>query len=107
MKGVLLTFLAIITGLTGMAQLKEVDSGVYKWSELPIKEGDQRVGRKIMEGVSPHFSFLELHATTQEEGATTRSPTYPREYRGSGHRKRGTLKINDETAKVKCCRRAA
>ncbi len=57
-----------------MAQLKEVDSGVYKWSELPTKEGDKRVGRKIMEGSSPHFSFLEIHATTQYKGANPAPP---------------------------------
>ncbi len=65
----LLVVLVLNTGFMGMAQLKEVDSGVYKWCELPIKEGDKRIGRKIMEGSSPHFSFLEIHATTQDNGA--------------------------------------
>src|SRR5680860_417599 len=67
MNRLLLLFLVINTGFIDMAQMKEVDSGVYKWSELPVKEGDKRVGRKIMEGSSPHFSFLEIHATTQDK----------------------------------------
>lgn len=70
----LLALLILNSGFMGMAQLKEVDSGVYKWSELPIKEGDKRIGRKIMEGSSPHFSFLEIHATTQDKGATPAPP---------------------------------
>ncbi|MDP4678772.1 MAG: cupin domain-containing protein [Cyclobacteriaceae bacterium] len=56
------------------AQLKEVNFGVYKWSELPVKQGTQRVGRKIMEGSSPHFKYLEIHATTQEKGAKPAAP---------------------------------
>jgi quercetin dioxygenase-like cupin family protein len=60
------------------AQLKEVESGVYTWTELPTKEGNQRISRKIMEGSSPHFSFLEVHATTQEKGAKP-SPSHAQE----------------------------
>lgn len=74
MNRLLLLLLVINTSFIGMAQLKDVDSGVYKWSELPIKEGDKRVGRKIMEGSSPHFSFLEIHATTQDKGAKPAPP---------------------------------
>jgi len=51
------------------AQLTSVESGVYVWDNLPKKEGTERVGRKIMEGSSPHFEFLEIHATTQAKGA--------------------------------------
>lgn len=74
MNRLLLLILVINTSFVGMAQLKGVHSGVYKWSELPIKEGDMRVGRKIMEGSSPHFSFLEIHATTQDKGAKPAPP---------------------------------
>jgi len=74
MNRLLLLFLVINTGFIDMAQMKEVDSGVYKWSELPVKEGDKRVGRKIMEGSSPHFSFLEIHATTQDKRAKPAPP---------------------------------
>ena len=62
----------------GMAQQEEVESGVYTWAELPTKKGHQRIGRKIMEGTSPHFSFLEIHATTQQKGVKP-SPVHSQE----------------------------
>lgn len=61
-------------GYFGYFQLNEVDSGAYRWNELPIKEGNQRMGRKILEGSEPHFSYLEIHATTQEKGAVPSKP---------------------------------
>ena len=60
----------LFVSFAGIAQEEEVESGVYTWAELPTKESNQRVGRKIMEGTSTHFSFLEIHATTQQKGAT-------------------------------------
>jgi quercetin dioxygenase-like cupin family protein len=57
-----------------MAQLTEIEQGIYRWNELTVKEGNQRVGRKIMEGISPHFEYLEIHATTQEKGAKPSPP---------------------------------
>ncbi len=93
MNRLLLLFLVINTGFIGMAQLKEVDSGIYKWSELPIKEGNQRVGRKIMEGSSPHFSFLEIHATTQDKGAKPAPPHTQENIEELVIVKEGTLKL--------------
>lgn len=58
----------------GHAQLSEVKSGLYKWSELETKKGNLRTGRKIMEGSSSHFKYLEIHATTQEHGAIPSPP---------------------------------
>lgn len=52
-----------------MAQLKPVESGVYKWKEHPVEAGDDRQSRKIFEGSSAHLSYLEIHATTQFPGA--------------------------------------
>ncbi len=77
----------------GMAQLKEVDSGVYHWAELPTNEGHQRVGRKIMEGTSPHFSFLEIHATTQEKGAKPAPPHTQKNIEEVVIVKEGSLKL--------------
>ena len=54
---------------TSTAQLKPVKSGVYKWADHPVKAGELRESRKILEGVSPHFEYLEIHATTQFPGA--------------------------------------
>jgi (S)-ureidoglycine aminohydrolase len=55
--------------LTTMAQLQPVNSGVYKWADLPVKTGEDRESRKILEGVSTHLEYLEIHATTQFKGA--------------------------------------
>ncbi len=55
--------------LNNMEQLQPVKSGVYKWADHPVKEGELRESRKILEGSSPHFSYLRIHATTQFPGA--------------------------------------
>ena len=65
----MLIWLSILLSKLGMAQLKEVRSGIYKWDELSKKESPERIGRKILEGHSPHLKFLEIHATTQQRGA--------------------------------------
>jgi (S)-ureidoglycine aminohydrolase len=52
-----------------MAQLKPVESGVYKWKALPVETGNDRQSRKILEGTSTHLIFVEIHATTQFPGA--------------------------------------
>lgn len=78
MNKFILLIVSITTSFIGTAQLEKVESGVYTWSELPIKEGNQHISRKIMEGSSPHFSFLEIHATTQEKGAKP-SPSHKQE----------------------------
>ncbi|MCB0533822.1 MAG: pectate lyase [Saprospiraceae bacterium] len=51
------------------ASLQPVSSGVYKWADHPVKTGELRESRKILEGSSPHFEYLEMHATTQFPGA--------------------------------------
>ncbi|MFT7250006.1 MAG: quercetin dioxygenase-like cupin family protein [Psychromonas sp.] len=74
MKALKLSLILSIIYTSTMAQLTEVNSGVYTWNELPVKEGNQRLGRKILEGTSPHFEYLEIHATTQEKGAKSSLP---------------------------------
>jgi quercetin dioxygenase-like cupin family protein len=64
---IILFFMSL--SLLSNAQLPVVKSGVYVWNELLKREGGQRLSRKIMEGSSPHFEFLEIHATTQSKGA--------------------------------------
>ena len=63
----IISFLFTLT--TTMAQLQPVNSGVYKWSDLPVKTTDDRESRKILEGSSTHLEYLEIHATTQFKGA--------------------------------------
>jgi len=55
--------------INNMEQLEPVKSGVYKWADHPVKKGELRESRKILEGSSPHFSYLRIHATTQFPGA--------------------------------------
>jgi quercetin dioxygenase-like cupin family protein len=64
--------LLILFSIQTMAQLKPVGSGAFHWADLPITKDNQREGRKIAEGTSPEFEYLEIHATTQEKGATPR-----------------------------------
>ncbi|MCB0689727.1 MAG: cupin domain-containing protein [Saprospiraceae bacterium] len=55
-------------------QTSEVDGGIYRWAELPVKISHDRESRKIMEGSSPYFDYLEMHATTQYRGAVPNPP---------------------------------
>jgi len=50
-------------------QLPSIESGVYHWIDHPIKISKDRESRKILEGTSLHFEYLEIHATTQYPGA--------------------------------------
>jgi (S)-ureidoglycine aminohydrolase len=68
MKIALLT-IASFFALKTMAQLKPVSSGVYKWKDHSVEVGEDRESRKILEGTSTHFDYLEIHATTQFAGA--------------------------------------
>lgn len=65
----ILTIISCFFTLTIMAQLESVRSGVYKWADHPVKISEDRESRKILEGVSPHFEYLKIHATTQFPGA--------------------------------------
>jgi quercetin dioxygenase-like cupin family protein len=73
MRILLLIFLLFMNN-TIQAQLPMVKSGVFHWDELPQKTSAERVGRKIMEGSSTYFEFLEIHATTQIKGAKPSPP---------------------------------
>jgi (S)-ureidoglycine aminohydrolase len=73
MKFCLTTLLCAIA-LTSIAQLQPVTSAVFHWSELPVKKDAQREGRKLTEGTTLDMDYFEVHATTQEKGATPRPP---------------------------------
>lgn len=68
MRIILINVLSFLT-LTIMAQLEPVNNSIYRWADLPVKYGEDRESRKILEGVSSHFEYLEIHATTQYPGA--------------------------------------
>lgn len=68
MRSILMVVLCFMS-LTITAQLDTVLSGVYKWADHPVKLGESKESRKILEGVSPHFDYFKIHATTQYPGA--------------------------------------
>jgi len=55
--------------LTAFAQLQPIESGVFHWDDFEVKINGDRQSRPILEGVSTHFDYLEMHATTQAVGA--------------------------------------
>lgn len=73
MRGLVIYFLFLLT-LTMQAQMDKVKEGVYRWSELPVVSAENKETRVILEGVSPHFEYLEIHATTQLPGAIPNPP---------------------------------
>ncbi len=54
------------------AQLQPIGSGVFKWTDLPVKKEAQRESRKLAEGTTVEFEYFEIHATTQMKGAIPR-----------------------------------
>lgn len=68
MKALISLFIIHIYFSTAYAQ-SLVSPGVYKWGTLPVKAEAERETRPIMEGSSPHFAYLEIHAITQAKGA--------------------------------------
>ena len=69
--GLLLTGLGMLQ-LPAFAQLQQVESGVYRWDDHPVKTNGDRDTRLILEGESPHLSYLKIHATTHAVGAESR-----------------------------------
>jgi quercetin dioxygenase-like cupin family protein len=58
--------------MTASAQLLPVTSGVFHWTDLPVKKEADRESRKIAEGTTAEFDYFEIHATTQLKGAAPR-----------------------------------
>ncbi|MEP7266838.1 MAG: cupin domain-containing protein [Saprospiraceae bacterium] len=83
------------------AQNKEfIPSGVFHWSELPVKKSAEREGRRFMEGSSTHLDYLEMHATTQIKGAMPSPPHTQTDIEEIIIVKEGTMKffMNNDTA---------
>ncbi|MDH4091886.1 MAG: cupin domain-containing protein [Cyclobacteriaceae bacterium] len=94
-----LIFLFLLSLMTQVPS-NEVKSGVYAWSALPVKISQDRESRKIMEGTSPHFEFLEMHATTQAKGAAPGRPHAQQDKEEVIIVKEGTMRftIDEESA---------
>jgi (S)-ureidoglycine aminohydrolase len=68
----ILYFTLSLMSLSSAAQLQPVGTGVYKWADLPVKVEPERETRSVFEGTCPRFKYLEIHATTQKQGAKPR-----------------------------------
>ncbi|MRI00594.1 cupin domain-containing protein [Kriegella sp. EG-1] len=79
-----------------MKDLEPVKSGVYKWDDYPVKFGKLRESRSIMEGTSPHFEYLEMHATTKFPGAEPSTAHANAEYEECIIVKEGKMEVTIE-----------
>jgi len=68
MKILLISILCVLT-LATFAQLHPVQPGVYRWADRPLKVGEYRESGIFLEGSSPEFEYVKIHATTQFPGA--------------------------------------
>lgn len=68
MKTMISIFLCLFV-LSVFAQTGEVKTGVYRWSDRPVKQYGDRESGVFLEGTTPHFEYLKIHATTQYPGA--------------------------------------
>jgi (S)-ureidoglycine aminohydrolase len=68
MKTILIAIMSL-SALSCLAQSAPVKSGAYRWADHPVKAGELRESRQILEGTSAHLEYLEIHATTQFPGA--------------------------------------
>lgn len=95
-----LLFLLQLFVMNSFAQLQPVGSGVFHWSELPVKKEAQRESRKLLEGTTNEFEYFEIHATTQYKGAVPRPPHTQKDIEELIIIKDGTLKctIGNKTA---------
>ncbi|MCA9241013.1 MAG: cupin domain-containing protein [Planctomycetales bacterium] len=66
--------LTLLGSTPAIAQLAPIASGVYRWADHEVENLADRQTRKIVEGTTPHFDYLEIHATTQQVGAKPRPP---------------------------------
>ncbi|MCB0645233.1 MAG: cupin domain-containing protein [Saprospiraceae bacterium] len=74
MKTFLLTILIISFNMEITAQTSFIDSGIFQWKNLDIRESRGRQYRKVLEGKTDEFSFFEIHVSTQFPGAQSRPP---------------------------------
>ncbi len=78
------------------AQMQPIKDGVYVWEELPVNKFGDRETRSIFEGISPHFEYLEIHATTQYPGAKPNKPNANDDIEELIIVKEGLMKVTNE-----------
>ena len=68
MKILLISILCVLS-LAAFAQLPPVQPGVYRWADRPVKVSEDRESGIFLEGTSPEFEYIKIHATSQFPGA--------------------------------------
>ncbi|HEV7346918.1 cupin domain-containing protein [Telluribacter sp.] len=63
----LLLLFFLVAG-TANAQYAQVPSAVYRWDVAPVSRKANSEQRVLLEGATPHFTHLKIHATTVEAG---------------------------------------
>ena len=58
---IFILFIMSTIATTALAQ-QPITSGVFHWSELPVKKDGLRESRKIAEGSTAEFEYFEIHA---------------------------------------------
>lgn len=62
-------FILMFLTTFAIAQMQPVKPGVYRWADRPLKVRGDRESGVFLEGTSPFFDYLKIHATTQFPGA--------------------------------------
>ncbi|TVZ17085.1 cupin domain-containing protein [Maribacter sp. MAR_2009_72] len=105
MKTKLVLLFALVLGMLSftvnlkpnvMDGLQPVKSGVYKWKDHPVKKGEMRESRKILEGTGSHLQYFRIHATTQYPGAKPNPPHANEAKEECIIVKEGTMKVTIE-----------
>lgn len=96
MKLFAFAFVFCLSSLSSFAQLPSVSPGAYHWNDQAVKIGEDRESRKILEGTSPHFEFVKIHATTQYANAAAKPGHATKDIEQLIIVKEGTVKITIE-----------
>jgi (S)-ureidoglycine aminohydrolase len=73
MKIVLLSFAFLYSGCL-IGQADSLSSGVYEWKKFKIEHTVPGERRQILEGITTHLPYLEIHATTVRPGMAPHAP---------------------------------
>lgn len=91
MKTLLIVTFCLLTSLT-FAQLQPVKPGAYHWTDRTVKVSGDRESGVFLEGTSPFFDYLKIHATTQFPGAKASPPHANKDMEELVIVKEGTMK---------------
>lgn len=93
---ILLSSILYAFAFTAFGQLPPINPGVYCWADRPLKVSDVRESGIFLEGTSPHFDYVKIHATTQNPGAKPGQPHINKDMEELIIVKEGTMKVTIE-----------